>query len=143
MERVIYRSSGYEAYYLDSGRIRQDRATICADYALNGSFTTVTTAHQYKIGVELGGSPKDHQILVDASGCRYLIVGRTVPFPISIGPISVSIVCEVASLIPTVERQWARRPWEITLGAGFINYAYSQLGRDFRDDPQPLVHPTI
>lgn len=92
---------------------------------------TTTTAGLYKIPVEFQFRPKNRRLLVDASGCVYSVVGETVPFPITIGSVSMIIVCEAVTQIRTMDPQRCRRPWEIILGNTFVQDARAGLGDDF------------
>ena len=134
MDYVVPRDpNARRAAYYDEGVIRSRRATFCADFAVRECFITRTAANRYKISFETRILPKHRRILVDASGCRYVTIGETIPFEISIGSVSSSMVCEVVARMNMGDRQRCRRPWEIILGSEFVQSARRELGDDFRD----------
>ena len=134
MDYVIPRDpAARRAAYYDEGIIRSRRATFCADFAVSDCYITKTAANWYKISFDARILPKHRKILFDASGCRYLTVGVTVPFEISIGSASSRLTCDVVARVDDGDQQRCRRPWEIILGSRFVQSARRELGDDFVD----------
>ena len=135
MSYFVTRLPHRRAYFYDEGQIHGFRADFCADFAVAENFVTKLTAMFYKIPIQRHNAKMGtYRELLDTSGRRFVVIGITEPFELSIGTVSVQVVCNVVTPILTQvdeRRRWRR--WDVIIGYRFVERAREDLGDDFTE----------
>lgn len=109
--------------YFHSAKLEGSSTMLCADPNMFHNYITRQTAQCYGITINDLKIPSKPQYIYDCRSQRYLIVGVSESFLISIGHINAQLACEVViKADPKRNRKTIRRPneWNVTIGCGFL-----------------------